>query len=430
MTDAPIRVCVVGLGYIGLPTAAVLARAGLDVIGVDTSARVVETVSRGRIHIEEPGLEELVGEMVRAGRITATDRPPLADVFLIAVPTPTNAAHEPDLSFVHSAAESIAPVLKRGDLVVLESTSPIGTTDAIRDQLADLRPDLRWPGLHPTADVALAYCPERVLPGRALDELVSNARSIGGVDAASASAACAFYERFVQGECVPTSARTAEMVKLMENASRDVGIAFANELSLVAERMGVDVWEAIALANRHPRVNILKPGPGVGGHCIAVDPWFLVAAAPDLTPLMRTARGVNDGKADHVIARADALLAAHPSARMACLGLTFKPDVDDLRESPALHIAERLASRHGERIWVVDPHVAVLPKGLADAGARLATYEDAVAHCALGLMLVDHSDFRGRDAPDFLASYDSRGVWPRADATSAPPADRSVRAAA
>ena len=405
------HVCVVGLGYIGLPTAAVIARAGLFVTGVDTSPRVVDTIRGGRVHIEEPGLGPLVRDMVAVGRIAATGSPRAADVFLIAVPTPSDAEHRPDLTFVFNAVESLAPVLAPGNLVILESTSPVGTTERVRDRLAALRPDLAWPGGTDPANVHLAYCPERVLPGRALEELVANARSIGGVDGPSADAARAFYRRFVAGECVTTTAATAEMVKLMENASRDVGIAFANELSLVAERMGVDIWEAIALANRHPRVNILKPGPGVGGHCIAVDPWFLVAAAPDLTPLMRTARGVNDGKADHVFAQAEALLAAHPHARLACLGLTFKPDVDDLRESPALAIATRLALAHGDRIVLVEPHLAELPSALAATAARLMGYDDAMDECALGLMLVDHAKFRRADTPAFVASYDCRGVW-------------------
>ena len=343
MTEQPPHVCILGLGYIGLPTAAVIARAGLTVHGVDTSATVIDTINRGCIHIEEPGLETLVRDMVGAGRITASTRPTPADVFLIAVPTPSDEAHRPDLSAVEAATRSLAPVLVPGNLVVLESTCPIGTTERVRDLLAAARPELRWPRLSDAPDIHIAYCPERVLPGRVLQELVANSRSIGGLDNASSTAARDFYRRFVAGECVGTTARTAEMVKLMENASRDVGIAFANELSLVAERVGVDVWEAIALANRHPRVNILKPGPGVGGHCIAVDPWFLVAAAPELTPLMQTARAVNDGKARHVLDRAAALLDRHPEAWLACLGLTFKPDVDDLRESPALAIATALA---------------------------------------------------------------------------------------
>ncbi len=428
LDDAP-GVCILGLGYIGLPTAAVIARAGLTVLGVDTSPHVVDTVNRGRIHIEEPGLEALVREMVAAGRIVAAARPASAEVFLIAVPTPSDEQHRPDVGFVLAAAESIAPVLAPGALVLVESTCPIGTTERVRDRLAALRPDLAFPG-HDTPDIHVAYCPERVLPGRVLQELVANARSIGGVDPASSAAAAAFYRRFVAGECVETTARTAEMVKLMENASRDVGIAFANELSLVAERVGVDIWEAIALANRHPRVDILRPGPGVGGHCIAVDPWFLVDAAPDLTPLIRTARAVNDGKADHVLARARALLAAHPGARLACLGLTFKPDVDDLRESPALRIATALAESHGRRIVVVDPHVAVLPCALMERGATLMTLAQAERECALGLMLVDHAEFRRDDPPPFLATYDCRGVWPHQQAVAEPTAERPARRAA
>lgn len=425
-------VCILGLGYIGLPTAAVVARAGMTVAGVDTSLRVVDTVNNGRIHIEEPGLEELVREMVAAGRITAAVQPATADVFLIAVPTPSDEAHRPDISMVLAAAESLAPVVVPGNLVIVESTCPIGTTEQVRDRLAALRPDLDWPGLSDSPDVHVAYCPERVLPGRVLQELVDNARSIGGIDPASSAAAVAFYRRFVEGECVETTARTAEMVKLMENASRDVGIAFANELSLVAERVGVDVWEAIALANRHPRVNILKPGPGVGGHCIAVDPWFLVDAAPDLTPLMQTARAVNDGKSDHVLERASALLVAHPGARLACLGLTFKPDVDDLRESPALRIATELAHRYEDRIVLVDPHVSALPDALADTGAELMTLARAEEACVLGLMLVDHAEFRRDTPPPFVALYDCRGVWRGDAAWSVPSADHGVtiRAAA
>ena len=428
-TNSNPSVCILGLGYIGLPTAAVVARAGLDVWGVDTLSRVVDTVNGGRIHIEETGLEELVRDMVAAGRITAALAPRPADIFVIAVPTPSDDAHRPDLSFVLSAARAIAPVLMAGNLVILESTCPIGTTEQVRDLLARLRPDLAMPGLSDRADCHVAYCPERVLPGRVLQELVANARSVGGIDRASSEAAQAFYRRFVDGECVLTTARTAEMVKLMENASRDVGIAFANELSLVAERVGVDVWEAIALANRHPRVDILKPGPGVGGHCIAVDPWFLVAAAPDLTPLIRTARGVNDGKADHVLAQAVALLEAHPDTRMACLGLTFKPDVDDLRESPALRIATTLAERFGDRIVLVDPHVSALPPGLALTGATLMDLDVAQQACALGLMLVDHAEFRSDAPPPFVASYDCRGVWRAATAEpTGVPAD-ALRAA-
>ena len=424
-TTATIDVCILGLGYIGLPTAAVIARAGLMVRGVDTSASVVDTINRGCIHIEEPGLEALVRDLVGAGRITASTRPAAADVFLIAVPTPSDEAHRPDLSAVEAATRSLAPVLVPGNLVVLESTCPIGTTERVRDILAGARPDLRWPGRSDAPNIHIAYCPERVLPGRVLQELIANSRSIGGLDDASSTAARDFYRRFVAGECVATTARTAEMVKLMENASRDVGIAFANELSLVAERVGVDVWEAIALANRHPRVNILKPGPGVGGHCIAVDPWFLVAAAPELTPLMQTARAVNDGKARHVLDRAAALLDRHPEARLACLGLTFKPDVDDLRESPALAIAAALAKRFGDRVRLVDPHVPALPLDLSDTGARLVALDEALADCALGLMLVDHAEFHGLPWSRFVASYDCRGVW--RDGGNWPPAvqDRS-----
>ena len=301
-SDQKPDVCVVGLGYIGLPTAAIIARAGCKVQGVDVTQSVVDTINRGQIHIEEVDLDGLVQGVVQRGLLSASLTVSPADVFVIAVPTPFDADHQPDISYVLAAARSVAPVLKLGDIIILESTSPVGTTEAMRDMIAQMRPDLKIPGIsRETPDISIAYCPERVLPGKILEELTNNDRSIGGITPRCARKALAFYKRFVRGACITTDARSAEMTKLVENAYRDVNIAFANEHSIVADRMGLDVWEVIRLANRHPRVNILSPGPGVGGHCIAVDPWFIVASAPADTPLIRTARGVNDGKIRHVI---------------------------------------------------------------------------------------------------------------------------------
>ena len=403
-------VCVVGLGYIGLPTAAVVARSGARVIGIDVSQRVVDTVARGDIHIEEADLDTLVRDVVLLGRLTTATTPAPADVFVIAVPTPFGPGHAPDLSYVLDATRAIAPVLTPSNTVILESTSPVGSTERIRDLLAELRPDLSLPGVSDTPDIAVAYCPERVLPGRIILELVSNERSIGGITPACAEAACDFYRRFVEGACTVTTARTAEMVKLVENTSRDVAIAFANELSIVCDRIDLNVWEVIELANRHPRVNILKPGPGVGGHCIAVDPWFIVDAAPEQTPLIRTAREVNDGKVDHVVARAAAMLDAAPDARASLLGLAFKADIDDLRESPAVKVAAALIERYGDRIDLVEPFVTSLPKTLA--GGRLVALEDGLANDIL-VVLVDHGAFKRvpTQARAGKQVYDTRGMW-------------------
>jgi UDP-N-acetyl-D-mannosaminuronic acid dehydrogenase len=345
-SDVKPSVCVVGLGYIGLPTAAIVARAGCQVLGIDVTQSVVDTINRGEIHIEEVDLDGLVQGVVARGLLKASTQMAPADVFIIAVPTPFDADHAPDISYVLAAGEAVAKVLKPGDCVILESTSPVGTTEALRDLIAKSRPDLKCPGLtSETPDVSISYCPERVLPGKILEELTNNDRSIGGITPRCARKALAFYKLFVRGECIVTDSRSAEMTKLVENAYRDVNIAFANELSIVADKMGLDVWEVIRLANRHPRVNILTPGPGVGGHCIAVDPWFIVHGAPEDTPLIRTARGVNDGKIHHVIARAEALIEANPGAEVACLGLAFKANIDDFRESPARAVAARLARR-------------------------------------------------------------------------------------
>jgi UDP-N-acetyl-D-mannosaminuronic acid dehydrogenase len=415
--EAQPKVCVVGLGYIGLPTAAIIARAGLEVLGVDISSRVVETINRGEIHIEEVDLDGLVRGVVQSGALRAATQIEPADYFIIAVPTPfaKDGHHTPDLSAVMAAAREVGKVLKPGDTVILESTSPVGTTEQLRDAIASERPELKLPGLGKgVAEIAIAYCPERVLPGRILHELTENDRSIGGITPDCAAKAATFYERFVRGECVVTDARSAEMTKLVENAYRDVNIAFANELSIVADATGIDVWEVIRLANRHPRVNILNPGPGVGGHCIAVDPWFIVHGARDETPLIQTARGVNDGKIRHVIARACALAEAHPAEKIACLGLAFKANIDDFRESPARLVAATLARKFGERVHVVEPHARELPIEFTDTGAKQLPLDDALVNCGILVVLVDHDAFRRVPlaARAHKLVYDTRGIWP------------------
>lgn len=420
-------VCVVGLGYIGLPTAAIIARSGMDVTGMDVSQSVVDTINRGEIHIEEIDLDGLVQAVVKSGKLRASTQVVPADIFVIAVPTPfaKDGRHTPDLSYVENAARAVAGVLKAGDTIILESTSPIGTTETIRDMVSNERPDLAMPGLtDQTPDVSIAYCPERVLPGKILEELTHNDRSIGGITPRCARKALSFYKRFVRGTCVITDARSAEMTKLVENAYRDVNIAFANELSMVADAMNMDVWEVIRLANRHPRVNILSPGPGVGGHCIAVDPWFIVHGAPEHTPLIRTARGVNDGKIHHVIAQASALADANPQAKIACLGLAFKANIDDFRESPARLVAATLARRYGERVSVVEPYAETLPIEFTDTGARLDDLDAALENCDMLIVLVDHDLFRSVPVQERGTKivYDTRGIWPDQPAAMNAPA--------
>jgi UDP-N-acetyl-D-mannosaminuronic acid dehydrogenase len=402
-----------GLGYIGLPTAAVVARSGAKVLGIDVRADVVKTVNEGLVHIDEVDLDALVQGVVARGLLRASTTVEASDVFLIAVPTPFDDHHAPDISYVLEAARTIAPVLKAGDLVVLESTSPVGTTDAVRDLIAEFRPDLKVPHAgNGTADIAIAYCPERVLPGRILVELIDNDRCIGGITPRCARKALSFYRSFVRGTCVTTNARVAEMVKLSENAFRDVNIAFANELSMVSDQLGIDVWDVIRIANRHPRVSILSPGPGVGGHCIAVDPWFIVHSAPDQTPLIRTARNVNDGKTNYVVEAAGKLIDANPG-RVAVLGLAFKANVDDFRESPALKIAADLAARFGDRIAVVEPHTQTLPAAFDGTGATLIDIDSALMECDVMVVLVDHDIFKSVPPEERAGKivYDTRGIW-------------------
>jgi len=413
-------ISVIGLGYIGLPTAAVFASKGKKVVGVDINARAVEIINRGAIHIVEPDLDQVVHAAVTRGDLRATTQPVAADAFLIAVPTPFKDAHQPDLRFVKAAAESIAPVLKKGDLVILESTSPVGSTEKMAEWLAVARPDLRFPQHGETPDIFIAYCPERVLPGQVMVELINNDRVIGGMTPACSARASALYRLFLKGECVETNARTAEMCKLTENSFRDVNIAFANELSLICADQEINVWELIALANRHPRVNILQPGPGVGGHCIAVDPWFIVAQNPELARLIRTAREVNDAKPQWVLdqvktALADCLTQTGRRASdltIACFGLAFKPNIDDLRESPAVGVAQKIAEWHSGTTWVVEPHIAQLADVLADK-AELVSSEQALAQADILVMLVDHRAFRAIEATQVQQNWivDTKGVW-------------------
>jgi len=412
-------VCVLGLGYIGLPTAALIASRGIQVLGVDTNPSVVATVGAGNIHIAEADLDGLVQKCVMSGRLRTRGAPERADVYLIAVPTPLSGNKKPVVDYVHNAVRSIADHLTPGSLVILESTCPVGTTEEMCRILASLRPDLTFPDQNDPdreADVCIAYCPERVLPGRILIELVQNDRCVGGLTPRCASRARQFYELFVRGACVETQARTAEMVKLTENAYRDTNIAFANELSLICDHVDVDVWDVIKIANRHPRVNILSPGPGVGGHCIAVDPWFIVDAAPHEARLIRTSREVNDGKAHYVTQQAAHVIETYPDRQVTCLGLTFKANVDDLRESPALEIVERLAEMYGDKISVVEPYVEELPKTLTQHGVKQIDLNDALANSGILIVLVDHEEFRrvSSEQRDGAVIYDTRGIWRQA----------------
>lgn len=394
-------ISVVGLGYIGLPTAAVFASRKRTVIGVDVNRRTVETINRGDVHIVEPDLDMLVHAAVTEGYLKATVVPEPADAFLIAVPTPFKADHEPDLSYIEAASRAIAAVLKKGDLVVLESTSPVGATEQMAAWLAEVRPDLTFPQTAGSdSDIRIAHCPERVLPGHVLRELVNNDRVIGGMTPRCSDVAASLYKLVVKGECIITDVRTAELCKLTENSFRDVNIAFANELSIICDKLSVDVWELIRLANRHPRVNVLQPGPGVGGHCIAVDPWFIVSQAPEESRLIRAAREVNDSKPQWVCSKVDVLvdeLVQHTvksrrELKIACFGLAFKANIDDLRESPALGITLEIAARYPGQVMAVEPHIDSAPAALVEAGVDLVDFSTAASADVL-VFLVDHAVF-------------------------------------
>jgi len=390
-----------GLGYIGLPTAALLASKGLRVFGVDISQGIVDEVRSGSVKSVEPDLERLVRSVVQSGHLRAGLAPIPADVFLIAVPTPLRDG-VPDLSAVEAATRAITPCVRPGDLVVLESTSPVGTTDEVVGRL------LKEAGHSVGDEVLLAYSPERVLPSRILIELVQNDRVAGGVSPASTTAAVAFYKRFVAGEVVPTDARTAELVKLAENSFRDVNIAFANELSTICDRESISIWNVVQLANRHPRVNILRPGPGVGGHCIAVDPWFIVHRTPDAARLIRKAREVNDARPDWVVERVRVAARSFPRPIVACLGLAFKADVDDLRESPALEIVRRLRDEEVGELMVVEPQLTEHEE------FELIPLERAIECADIVLVLVDHREFVELDPSVFgdKLVIDTRGLYP------------------
>lgn len=397
------KIVVMGLGYIGLPTASLLATKGHQVLGVDINQATVETINQGEIHIVEPDLDILVKSAVNSDNLRASLTPEDADIFVLAVPTPFKNDHVPDISYVEAATRTIAPFVAEGTLVILESTSPVGTTERVRDILAEERPELFNSG-----KVFVAHCPERVLPGQIIKELVENDRIIGGIDQASRDKTAEFYKSFVNGKVLVTDARTAEMAKLTENSFRDVNIAFANELSLICDRLGINVWELIDLANRHPRVNILQPGPGVGGHCIAVDPWFIVDAAPEEAKLILAARKVNDGKPEWVIDKVTARAGRFKKPVIGCLGLAFKANIDDLRESPALDIARKLISRGGGEVLACEPHV----NGDFDE-FPLYDLSHVLKEADILVVLVDHDEFKGIDRETLKEKVviDTRGIW-------------------
>lgn len=415
-------ICVIGLGYIGLPTAGTFSAKGIDVLGVDVKQLVVDDLKKGILHIYEPDLRELIVDSINSGRLTFSTIPEEANVYILAVPTPFKGNHEADLSYVKAASESIAPYLKAGALVILESTSPVGTTEKIADWICSIRKDLYYIDRNgvrnnkdATGEVFFAHCPERVLPGRILYEIVNNDRIVGGINDASSEMAKQVYAKICKGEIVLTDSRTAEMSKLTENSFRDVNIAFANELSIICDKLGINVWELIRLANRHPRVNILNPGPGVGGHCIAVDPWFIVDTVPEEAKLIRQAREINDFKPNYVLNQIDAAIMNVESPIIAVLGLSFKANVDDLRESPALKIAEIIADR-GVPVKVVEPYIQELPSGLVKDNVEILSLTAALSESNIVVGLVDHKEFCDMDKSLLTNKVviDTRGMWEEA----------------
>lgn len=415
------KISVIGLGYIGLPTAAMFASKQVPVLGVDINPEAVDTINRGEVHIVEPDLDAVVATAVSRGLLRASTEAEAADAFLIAVPTPFKNDKQPDLRFIEAACKSIAPVLSQGNIVVLESTSPVGATAQMCQWLKALRPDLRFPGeASADVDIHVAHCPERVLPGKVMRELVENDRVIGGMTPECAEKAAELYRTFVQGECVLTNCETAEMAKLTENAFRDVNIAFANELSVICDEVGINVWELIAIANRHPRVNVLQPGPGVGGHCIAVDPWFIVSRTPELARLIRTARDVNDHKPEWTLEKIRSAVlglaqrrdVSPNSIKVACFGLAFKPDIDDLRESPALSIAQKVATEFSQ-VALVEPYIDTLPEAFVQTDAKLVDIDTALQEADVLVLLVDHSQFKAMSPASLQGKtlVDCKGIW-------------------
>ncbi|PAT14681.1 UDP-N-acetyl-D-mannosamine dehydrogenase [Corynebacterium sp. NML 120412] len=408
-------VCVVGLGYIGLPTAAFIASKGIKVTGVDVNPAFVETINKGEVPFVEPGFDEMLKDVVNRGLLTARFDQIEADAYIVCVPTPFKGEnHEVDTRFINSAVDAMAPHLRPGALVVLESTSPPGTTRAMADYILEKRPDLTIGDDEDNA-IFVAHCPERVLPGRIMEEMESNDRVIGGLTPRGTELAVALYGTFCSAELLQTDATTAEMAKLTENSFRDVNIAFANELSLIADRLGIDVWELIELANHHPRVNILQPGPGVGGHCIAVDPWFIVSSVPEESKLIKMARDINDGKPEWVMEQVKKAVDGNENGTVAALGIAFKNDIDDLRESPSLGIVKRLASENpGLDVRVVEPNVQQLPEELAEIpNLRQQTLAEAVQESDVILLLVNHKEFLAMDRSmlEGKTVIDTKGVW-------------------
>lgn len=417
------KICIVGLGYIGLPTAAVFASNKLVVTGVDINKNTVAKVNKGQIHIIEPNLEDIVNTAVQNGYLSASEVPESADAFLITVPTPinfnkSNYSPKPDLSFIKAAIESISVVLKSGDIVILESTSPVGTTELVENWLESLRPDLTFPTKYgEDSNIRIAYCPERVLPGNTINELVTNDRVIGGITNKCSKLAADLYSVFLKGECYLTNAKTAEMTKLTENSCRDVQIAFANELSIICDDLGINVWELISLSNKHPRINILNPGPGVGGHCIAVDPWFIISKSPEETALIRTARDINDRKPEWVLDKIDKVTLEYLKENtdksiddivVCCYGLSFKANIDDLRESPSLKIAAKISESHKGKVVVVEPNIEYIPEHITNL--ELVCMEDAFESAHIHILLVDHDEFKIDVLPKGKI-IDTRGIW-------------------
>jgi UDP-N-acetyl-D-mannosaminuronic acid dehydrogenase len=409
------NVAVIGLGYIGLPTAAILAGNGVSVIGVDVNPDTVASVNRGEVPFVEPDLASYVAGAVSQHKLSASTETPKAQAYIVAVPTPFNPDRTADVSYIEAAARAIAPQLEGGELVILESTSPPGTTLHLGEYIIGLRPDLSLDGAGGRPSIHVAHCPERVLPGRIMIELVTNDRIVGGLSPQASELARALYAVFCQGEILVTDAATAEMAKLVENSYRDVNIAFANELSVISDKLGINVWELIKLANHHPRVNILQPGPGVGGHCIAVDPWFIVAAAPDHAQLIRQARETNDSKPEWVVQKVLEAVGDKVAPKIAVLGLAFKANIDDLRESPAVAIVEKLSLKvDAGELLVVEPHVENLPRQLSGLeNVVLGELEASLAAADAVLLLVDHDAFKEMDR-GLLAGksvVDTRGIW-------------------
>ncbi len=397
------KVSVIGLGYIGLPTAAIMADHNISVYGYDTNQEVVDTINRGEIHIFEPDLEKIIKRCISNQSLRVSNKLSKSNVFIIAVPTPIKKNKSPNLSFVKKAADKIAPLLEKGNLVILESTSPVGATEKLTSWLRTRRKDLAFPDFKSktNGDVKIAHCPERVLPGNVIREIIKNDRIIGGMSLNCSKEASKVYKKFVKGECIETDCRTAEMIKLVENSFRDVNIAFANELSLISEKVGVDVWKLIQLANQHPRVNILNPGPGVGGHCIAVDPWFIVNSAPNEAKIIKKAREINDSKPAYVLKKvkeAVKMIGKDPSRiNISCFGIAFKPDIDDLRESPSFEISKKISKMGFKEQYIVEPNIKELPSSLKSKKVSLSDSKKAIKKGNILVFLVKHKSFNMPD---------------------------------